>query len=380
MSTSENAPIDPECPTPGPFFKDLREKSDDPELILRRYQFLELLRRVRNIGLGAVEKTLSDSVTDDLPGFFGDYLVKLFGRSFRYSSYLRNLIRSYVKRFPPLVDDWHRFLDQAVTACESCVKNAEKHNLIAFNVVVDSTITLIQMNLDTLVGEVAMESGETSDSVRLKAQMRAANGTNGNGGKLEYEAVDVIDVLALVILAMQGVGPKPVVKNSALQAWLIGYFQNPKHGNAELTFGGAAGNETHILRNLGFLVLLQTPYHDKVQAAIAPRCAMRLVFTHGGPPKPFPSINDGDSGVPRKYSFVFQVTPERDPNGVLVGPKLEIRPGETILPRKAERVIFQFPNPKLAGTRWECLEVRWENQLVEIPRNDIKDEKGKALS
>jgi hypothetical protein len=176
---------------------------------------------------------------------------------------------------------------------------------------------------------------------------------------------------------MHGGGPKPVVKNKELQEWFMLYFQDSDHGIPELTFGGAAGNETYILRNLGFPAVIHTPYHDKVQAEIAPRSARRLTFARMESPE-FPSINDGDPGVPRKYSYVFQVTPHRDSNGNLTEPKLSIS-GNPVQPRTAERVIFQFPNAKLSGTRWDRLEVRWENQVLEIPRNDIADAKGKPL-
>jgi len=230
-----------------------------------------------------------------------------------------------------------------------------KSVLVGFSTVVDESITLTETQLVKLIHRVTEdETGMTEEEVKNIADRRAIPGRNRDGGDLDNEVCDAIDILALVLRLMRTEGLKPAIKNPQLQGWVIDFFRVAEM--VSRTMGGAAGNEAFILRLLGHDVIMHMPFHHKDQASIAPAGAKRLVFR--ADEVAFDDIGQGDPSDPCRWSFILQLTPEVK-DGHIVGPTFKVN-GSVVRPYGADRCILRIPNPRTehAGT-WETLRVIW---------------------
>lgn len=354
------------CKQIGSLFGIFQNKMQDPGLPRERGNAYEDILLAPDLPLDQYAQQIRNSASQLLPGDFGRFLANQLTGSFEYLSRLRQLIESLTAgQLRILVNEWHRHFDEAL----SNPKSQDKYVLCAFSTVQDFTLTLDQAELNGFISAVAQY--QPMPSVLSEAQTRADGGTNGRGTKLDEEVWDEIDLLAAVIALMKRAGLKPAVRDPKLQDWLIDYVGRQKA--TKKTFGGAAGNESFILRELGFQVLVHTPYHHDQQAQLAPNCAKRLIFGRQGPIQPFPSLQQGDPDVACRFSVVLQLIPNQGPQGQIIGPSLRMPNGAALVPRQADRVIPVIPYPRTNHpANWNELRVTWQNQRsVTITRQSL---------
>ena len=285
-----------------------------------------------------------------------------------YLAQLRSLIPKEIEKLRQLVFDWHDYLDE--TSSFSAIANhAQPYILAAFSLVEDYTLYLAQDALDKLVQDIAARERSTKEEALVQARKRADAGKNRDGGRLDKEIWDGIDILALIIVLMNRSGLKPVVQDEGLQDWLIDYYTRELFPAA----GGAAANETFILREMGIPVIVHTPYHHSQQAGCAPRQACRLLFDEKGPCRPYPLLNEGQSEDARRYGLILQLTPITDAQGKR-SPVLRIGT-EEIRPKSPDRVILRIPNPRNDTLpSWNTLRVTWRSRETDLPHIDIAND------
>ena len=398
------------CPTDNTLYKRFRKQQADPKRTPKagRDKYGELVG-IRDVNVNELEEGTGKTVTKSLPGAFGNAIVRQATASFGYVRRLRATIEHVVEKMgvgtlATLVHDQDSYLMEAVTSPREPYIAENKYILVGFSVVEDQTITLTQSELDRLIDAVvvreqARDSSASRESVCVEASRRAEAGLNEKNGKLDDQVCDGIDILAHILVLMEREGLKPAVTDPDLQQFIVDFFEAGK--TAEKSFGGAAGNEADVLRALGLPVLLYVPYHDQKQADLAPQCAKRLVFDSQGPVKPYPSIKEGgEDEEARRFSFVFQLTPELDEDGKPVGPVFQVG-DDRRYPKRADRVILRFPQPRTeqpAG--WDKLKLTWRGEgkpvwgtagakikhdptgmywYLEVDRASLTDKEGKPL-
>ncbi len=313
----------------------------DPLLHLRRFDFLQNLLIASAADLTPARSAIATALAA-VPGYFGRWLADLFGMGLDEAVRLRDLIHKHAPDFPLVVQNWHRYLDEAVSSITAS-KNG-KAVLTAFSLVVDQTLQLDQPLVNKLLDEVRKAGISEADVLS-----RALNNRNAAGGELDREAVDVADVLALIVRVMQGASPKPVVRNRELQDRLADWFKD-----APRSLGGAAANKAAVLGEMGFPVWVHCPYNNQEQARAAPTPLERLVYSKSnGTWDRHQMCSNHDENVPHRSSYIFVVAPQAHTNGPVVTlQRQEFRPC------RADRLILQLPYPRLAGADWDSVEIR----------------------
>ena len=277
-----------------------------------------------------------------------------------YIHYLKSKLTPSVE--DAIISNWHRYLKKTVTEKPEHICHDE-HILVGFGIVEDSIITLDQQELDSLVCAVIGDS-EEKEEVLTQALNRAEMKQNKDFGDLEKEAVDEIDIIALILLLMDRPGLKPIVLNTDLQDFLINYFEGKKD-IPNRSLGGASGNETYILRQLGLNILLHTPFHcyDKVKWKKLPGNVTLLIFD---------LKNAGGDSFARRLGFIFQFALSQEDENDIKKPALEFD-GNKYQPTRSDRVIFKLPNyRKIDKVSWQKLCVKWKGcESIKWDANNI---------
>ncbi len=396
------------CLSEGSLYERFREQVADPDRIQKAVidkaeEFLAVEGVDVNRLLADTEATINAAVS----GPFGNAIIRQVTASFAQVRRLCatiDVIRSLeADKLKTMLRSQDACLIESVAPPRRPLISEGKYVLVAFSVVEDQTITITQGELNRLIDEIVVFERRSDpqvdrDYVCTEAKRRADAEVNKHNGSLDDEVCDGIDILAHVVMLMRREGLKPVVRDPELQQFIVDFFDNAQ-GAASKTFGGAAGNETDVLRALGLPVLLYVPYHDNRQGDLAPHCTKRLVFGSGGP-EYRPAKERSDHEEARRFSFVFQLTPELDDNENIVGPVFQVD-NDIRKPSRADRVIFRFPNPRTEErAEWTKLKLIWRGEahsewessnddpkydavegcwFVEVGRESLVDNDGKPL-
>jgi hypothetical protein len=319
------------------------------------------------LDLDASREAATKAIGEFLPTAFGKAIERQVLASYDYLRQLRSITKQLQEEGFGLVKDvlssQYDHLLQAVKPAKTALHG--KYILAAFSFIEDQSITLTHDELDRLITAVASHERMNESAVRREARRRAETDKNARNRPLESGVWDGIDILASILLVMRREGLKPYVRDAALQKWIVNYFQETYSTNpnrVERTFGGSGGNFTYMLEALGLPSLLHIPHHHERQAEIAPKSARRVVFGTDGPVKPFTEIGQGSPDDASRFSFVFQLTPQMDHHGHIIGPNFKVD-GRDNCPIRPDRVILRIPNARTdTPADWERLQVIWKGE------------------
>lgn len=339
-----------------------KRQQKNPDLDRARVQIYEKLLLLPEINLNEAEDATHKATGHIEPAHFAWYIARQVLASFQYLTHVQNLVSREPEWLRQMIDDWHGYLDKAITPKRDSGQTAPKYILTGFSLVEDHTLTLNQTLLEDLIAELPKPPEfENVEQFLSEADWRAVVTENKNKDKLDEGIWDGVDILALIIVLMNREGLKPAVLSVELQQWIIDYFGT----RAAKTLGGAAGNETYILheigQELGLSALVHMPYNHQQQAQTVPPGIKRLVFDKTEPTQPFRMLQEDSSlDDPRRFSFVLQLTPTRNEDEGIYQPFLRV--GDKIIqPKLSDRVIFRIANPRTdKAIKWRKLRVVWD--------------------
>lgn len=377
-------------PTRKPMYETFEKKKvDDEDLWKKRAALAANFFLFSYLDLDRVREEIHKAVRRGIEGgVFGAFVESMLMSSFWWKNELSSVIPEKMAETDAVLNNWHRFLDQAVTYTPD-----SRYVFCGFSTIEDITINLSQDVLNALAEAIPVWEDKPAAEVWFEAKQRAARNENQRGGKLDDAVYDGIDVLATLINLMQRAGLKPTIADPLLEDFVRSFMESKtprgvmpgsdrpgarnelndifdKHyqkrrgtNEPRTSFGGAAGNQAELLRLMGFEVLISMPYHHHPnQSSVAPDCAKRIVF---GQDPPILPVKTGCDGDPRRLSFVFNLVPTEGE-----WPALRMCGDEIKVSRKqADRVIFRRPAPFTDPVRdWAKLRIRYRSAQVEIDR------------